>query len=111
MTSVLKQKTSPNTPRQSLNATEIVANLSRLQGWSLAGDGNEVAIEKTFMFDNYYETMSFVNAVAFVAHVQNHHPTLSVQFNRCVVAFNTHDVGGLSLSDFDCAEFVDGLLA
>ena len=111
MTSVLKQKTWSDLPRRSLNATEIVANLSQLQGWALAGDGKDVAIEKTFSFANYYETMAFVNAVAFVAHVQNHHPALTVHFNRCVVTFNTHDVGGLSSTDFQCAEYVDGLLA
>lgn len=111
MTSVLKQKTWSDSPRRSLNATEIVANLSQLQGWALTGDGKDVAIEKTFIFANYYETMSFVNAVAFVAHVQNHHPALAVQFNRCMVTFNTHDVGGLSSTDFDCAGRVDGLLA
>ena len=111
MTSVLTQKTWSDLPRRSLNATEIVANLSQLQGWTLTGDGKDVAIEKTFMFANYYETMSFVNAVAFVAHVQNHHPALAVQFNRCMVTFNTHDVGGLSSTDFDCAGRVDGLLA
>lgn len=94
-----------------MNATEIVANLSKFQGWTLAGDDQDLAIEKTFTFANYYETISFVNAIAFIAHVQDHHPALSVHFNRCVVAFNTHDVGGLSITDFECAERVDALLS
>lgn len=94
-----------------MNATEVVASLSKLQGWALTGDGQDVAIEKTYTFANYYETISFVNAVAFVAHLQDHHPALSVHFNRCVVAFNTHDVGGISATDFDCAERVDALLS
>jgi 4a-hydroxytetrahydrobiopterin dehydratase len=51
-----------------------------------------------------------VNAVAFIAHAQNHHPDLSVQFRRCVVRFNTHDVNGISKTDFDCAAQVDALL-
>jgi 4a-hydroxytetrahydrobiopterin dehydratase len=70
-----------------------------------------MAIEKTFTFANYYQTMAFVNAVAFIAHVQDHHPDLSVHFNRCVVRFNTHDVNGISSSDFDCSARVDALLA
>lgn len=111
MTSTLKKKNWSDLPRRALNATEIVANLSKFQGWTLAGDDRAVAIEKTFEFSNYYETISFVNAVAFVAHVQDHHPSLSVHFSRCVVAFNTHDVGGLSLTDFECAAQVDALLA
>ena len=111
MSSTLKQNNWSDLPRRSLNATEIVAGLSKLQGWALTGDGPDVAIEKTFAFANYYETISFVNAVAFVAHVQDHHPELSVHFNRCVVTFNTHDVGGLSATDFECAERVDALLS
>ena len=96
--------------RRALTATEIVANLAKLEGWTLTGDGAAVAIEKTYTFANYYETMAFVNALAFIAHAQDHHPDLSVHFNRCVVHFNTHDVNGLSMSDFDCAARVDALL-
>ncbi len=84
--------------------------MAQLDGWKLTGDGAQVAIEKTFRFANYFETMAFVNAVAFIAHAQDHHPDLSVQYNRCVVRWNTHDVGGLSSTDFDCAAQIDALL-
>ena len=97
--------------RRAYTATEIVANLAKIDNWKLVGDGPTVAIEKTFTFANYFETMAFVNAVAFIAHVQDHHPDMSVHYNRCVVRFNTHDVGGLSISDFDCAAQVDTLVA
>ena len=76
----------------------------------LADDGNDVAIEKTFRFANYYETMAFVNGVALIAHTQDHHPDLSVHYNRCVVRFNTHDVNGLSATDFECARRIEALL-
>jgi 4a-hydroxytetrahydrobiopterin dehydratase len=69
-----------------------------------------LAIEKSFGFSNYYKTMAFVNAVAFIAHLSDHHPDLTVSFNRCIVRFNTHDVGGISSTDFDCASAVDALL-
>ena len=75
------------------------------------GDGPELVIEKTYSFENYYQTMAFVNALAFIAHAQDHHPHLSVQFKRCIVQFNTHDVAGLTLRDFDCAARVDALSA
>jgi Zn-dependent protease with chaperone function len=52
-----------------------------------------------------------VNAIAFIAKVQDHHPELAVTYSRCVVRFNTHDVGGISATDFDCAARVDALLA
>jgi 4a-hydroxytetrahydrobiopterin dehydratase len=96
--------------RRALAATEIVASLAKLEGWKLTGDGSSVAIEKTFHFANYYETISFVNALAFLANQQDHHPDLSVHYNRCVVHLNTHDVGGISSTDFECATLFDALL-
>ena len=108
---MLKKKDWSILVRRALTATEVVANLAKLEGWTLTGDDAAVAIEKTFTFANYYETISFVNAVAFIANKQDHHPDLSVHFSRCVVRFNTHDVGGLSMTDFDCAALVDALLA
>jgi len=111
MTTPPIKKETENRPKLALNATAVVANLAKLEGWTLNGDGPEVAIEKAYSFDNYYQTMAFVNAVAFIAHAQDHHPHLSVQFKRCVVRFNTHDVAGLSLKDFDCAARVDALSA
>jgi len=96
--------------RRALTATEVVAALVQLPGWTLTGDGPQVAIEKTFRFANYFETIAFVNALAFVAHTQDHHPDLSVHYNRCVVRFNTHDVGGISQTDCDCAARVDALV-
>ena len=51
-----------------------------------------------------------MNALAFIANAQDHHPDLSVHYNRCVVRFNTHDVKGISETDFTCAAAVDALL-
>jgi 4a-hydroxytetrahydrobiopterin dehydratase len=111
MTSMLKKKDWSLLPRHALTATEIVARLASAPGWKLTGDGADIAIEKTYGFANYYETISFVNAVAFIANAQDHHPDLSVHYNRCVVRFNTHDVKGLSETDFECAAQFDALLA
>ena len=111
MTSDLKRKDWSTLTRKALTATEVVAKLAQLEGWSLHGDGASVAIEKTYRFANYFETVAFVNAVAFVAHAEDHHPDLSVHYDRCVVRLNTHDVGGLSSSDFECATRFDALLA
>jgi 4a-hydroxytetrahydrobiopterin dehydratase len=111
MSSMFKPKDWKKHARRALSATEIVAGLARLEGWKLTGDGADVAIEKTFTFANYFETIAFVNALAFIAHAQDHHPDLSVHYNRCVVRFNTHDVGGISATDFECATQADALLA
>ena len=99
------------TARRALRPTEVVTRLAALPGWQLAGDGPRVAIEKSFRFSNYHETLAFVNAVAFIAHRRDHHPELVVTFGSCTVRYNTHDVQGLSESDFECAAQVDALLA
>lgn len=107
----MKKKDWSILPRHALKPTEVVSRLAAAPGWQLTGDGADVAIEKTYTFANYHETMAFVNAVAFIAHAQDHHPDLSVHYSRCTVRFNTHDVGGLSPTDFECAAQVDALLA
>lgn len=101
----------PTAPtRTALSATQIVAALSQTQGWRLFGDGADVAIEKTFRFENFLKTMSFVNAVAYLAEKQDHHPEMLVTYSSCSVRFNTHDVNGVSRTDFECAALVDALL-
>lgn len=97
--------------KRALTATQVVAKLAQLEGWTLTGDGAAVAIEKTFSFADYYKTIAFVNVVAFIAHTLDHHPDLSVHFNRCVVRLNTHDVGAISMTDIDFATRVDALQA
>ncbi len=98
--------------RRALSATEIVSQLSQLNGeqpmgWRLL-DGS---LEKTYSFKNFHETMGFVNAVAFIANTEDHHPDLVLSYRKCTVRFNTHDVKGISVSDFFCASKVDALLA
>lgn len=86
-------------------AAGVKAQLALLPGWELIDDG--AAIRKTFRFKDYYRTMAFVNALAFIAHREDHHPDLGVHYDRCVVRFSTHDVGGLSVNDFICAAKVE----
>ncbi len=106
----LQQKHWSAQARRACTPTEVVTRLAGLAGWQLTGNDNKVAIEKAFEFQNFHDTMAFVNAVAFVAHAQDHHPELSVSYSRCVIRFNTHDVGGISVTDFECAAHVDALL-
>ncbi len=67
-------------------------------------------IKKSFSFKNFYETMAFVNAIAWIANVENHHPDLEVGYNYCHVRFSTHALKGLSHNDFICAARIDKLL-
>ena len=88
-------------PEHQLGATDVSARLAALPGWELAEQGK--AITRTFRFKDYYRTMAFVNALAYVAHAEDHHPDLGVHYDRAVVRYSTHDVGGLSENDFTCA--------
>jgi 4a-hydroxytetrahydrobiopterin dehydratase len=88
-----------------LTPAEIEMLLGQLQGWQHAGG----VITKTFEFKNYYQTMAFVNAVAWMAHREDHHPDLAVGYSRCRVDYSTHAIGGLSENDFICAAKVDAL--
>jgi 4a-hydroxytetrahydrobiopterin dehydratase len=90
-------------------ATEVKLLLKQLPGWKLIDKGE--AIEKTYTFKNYYRTLAFVNALAWIAHGEDHHPDLGVHYNKAVVRYSTHDVGGLSMNDFICAAKVERLVA
>lgn len=83
-------------------------HLAVLPGWELVHGGG--AIRKTFRFADYYRTLAFVNALAHVAHREDHHPDLGVHYDRCVVEYSTHDVGGLSRNDFVCAAKAEKLV-
>ena len=88
-----------------LTPEQVKPMLKGLEGWALE-DG---AIAKTYRFANYFETMAFVNAAAWVSHREDHHPDLLVGYNRCRVSYVTHAIGGLSENDFICAAKLDAL--
>ena len=79
--------------------------LKGLQGWALEGQG----IAKTYKFRNYFETMAFVNAAAWISHREDHHPDMLVKWGECKVSYWTHAIGGLSENDFICAAKLDAL--
>jgi len=88
-----------------LAPAEIDSRLVLLDGWEVK---NGVLV-KEFRFKNYHQTMAFVNAVAWIAHREDHHPDLAVGYGSCRVSFVTHAIGGLSENDFICAAKIDGL--
>ena len=88
-----------------LTAEQIRPMLKGLDGWAF--DGGMIA--KTYKFKNYYETMAFVNAAAWVSHREDHHPDLVVKWGECKVSYVTHAIDGLSENDFICAAKLDAL--
>ncbi len=90
-----------------LGTDELAAHVATLPGWIF----NDGRIEKVFLFANYHETIAFVNALAWIAHHEDHHPDLQVHYNRCVVALSTHSAGGVTLNDVICAAKAERLFA
>lgn len=88
-----------------MSAQQAQAMLKSLKGWIIE-DGKLV---KVYPFTNYYQTMAFVNALAWVSHREDHHPDLVVGYNKCRVEYSTHAINGLSENDFICAAKADTL--
>ena len=108
MTELAKRKCKPCeggvAPYNEQQAKEL---LKQLKAWIIE-DGKLV---KLYPFKNYYETMAFVNALAWISHREDHHPDLQVGYNKCRVEYSTHAIGGLSENDFVCAAKADALFS
>ncbi len=91
-----------------LSAAQAQAQMNALSAeWQLASDAK--SLRREFRFVDFYRTMSFVNALAHIANIEDHHPDLEVGYNTCRVRYHTHSVGGLSDNDFICAAKLDQL--
>lgn len=88
-----------------LSQEEITQLMRQLDGWNCLGK----TIRKEFSFKNYYQTMAFVNAIAWISHREDHHPDITAGYNKCLVEYTTHAIGGLSENDFICAAKIDTL--
>lgn len=91
-----------------LDAHSIQSMLALVADWKF--DPLKQHITKAFTFRDYYQTIAFVNAVAWIAEQQNHHPDLQVSYKQCTVTYTTHSVNGLSRNDFICAARIDALI-
>ena len=105
MTNFLEQKCQSRAVAMSEQA--VRDHLAQTSGWREANG----AIEKTYAFKGWLETVAFVDALAWVCHVEDHHPDLHLSFERCTVRFSTHSAGGISVNDFICAAKADALVA
>ncbi len=81
--------------------------LGSLKGWII----DNSALVKVYPFTNYFQTMAFVNALAWISHREDHHPDLTVAYNKCRIEYSTHAIGGLSENDFICAAKCDALFS
>ena len=88
-----------------MNSAQVSVQLATLDQWAFDAG----TLRKIYRFKNYYETLAFVNAVAYMVHQEDHHPDLLVGYDRCEVRYNTHSVNGISENDFIAAARTDAL--
>ena len=90
-----------------LNKQQINDYLEQIPGWE---QNTPEQIQRKFTFKDYYQTIAFINAVAWIAQQNDHHPDMHIGYNDCIVTFTTHTVNGLTINDFICAEKINKLL-
>ena len=91
-----------------LNLSKIESFRSQVSDWQYCASDN--VLTRNFYFKDYEQTISFVNRVANIAQQENHHPHLSVTYNRCIVCYNTHTVNGNTENDFICAAKINQII-
>jgi len=96
-----------------LHIDEAHALLQKIEDWQLSTKDTEATqgkeIFRSFKFKNYYQTITFLNAVVWIANQEDHHPDMEVSYNCCLVRYSTHAIGGLSENDFICAAKINAL--
>ena len=90
-----------------LENREIKQLLASIPDWHVL-DG---VLTREFEFLNFHQTMAFVNAVAWLANLENHHPDMEVSYSRVKIRYVTHAINGLSPNDFICAAKINAMLA
>jgi 4a-hydroxytetrahydrobiopterin dehydratase len=88
-----------------LNDTEITERMATLAGWEVR-DGK---LRREIEFSDFVHAFGFMTSLALAAESRNHHPEWFNVYNRVIVEWNTHDVGGLSDLDFELARTTDAL--
>ena len=88
-----------------LTQSDIKTMMKRIPEW----EAGKKSIERTFEFDDFTQSIDFVNAVAEIAEEEDHHPDIDVRWNKVKLPLSTHSEGGLTEADFDVAEKIDTL--
>lgn len=109
MDSLAEKKCKPcEVGAKTLAQEQVQQQLKHVPSWRLTADNTRITRE--FPFKGFYKTMAFVNAVAWIANTEGHHPDMEVSYNQCIVHFSTHAANGLTENDFICAAKVDRLV-
>lgn len=92
---------------QLLTEEQITNYLTEIPKWNYIAESQKIF--RKFTFENYYQTLAFINAAAWIVHQENHHPEIHLAYNNCTFFFTTHSAGGITLFDFICAAHIEQL--
>jgi len=90
-----------------LSQTEVQGKLRSLPGWELT---KTKAMQKKFTFGNFKEALAFVNQVGELAEKSDHHPDITINYNKVTLSLSTHSSGRLTTKDFDLAGHVEKIV-
>jgi 4a-hydroxytetrahydrobiopterin dehydratase len=90
-------------PAPKLSDAEIAAALAELAGWKLEAG----MLQKTYKHATFPEAIVFVNAVAHLAELANHHPDVDIRYSNITLRLTTHDSGGITAKDVALAKEVE----
>jgi 4a-hydroxytetrahydrobiopterin dehydratase len=102
---LVTRRCQPMRGQPAMTADEASRLLPALDGWEV----DQGALCKRYRFNDFAQTLGFVNALGWMANQQDHHPELQLSYASCTVRWSTHDVGGISMNDFICAARTDAL--
>ncbi|GIW22432.1 MAG: 4a-hydroxytetrahydrobiopterin dehydratase [Candidatus Sericytochromatia bacterium] len=88
-----------------LSEEEIRKYLKSLEGWEYKNN----FIEKNFVFNDFKEAMFFINAVAFFAEKENHHPDINIVYNKVRLILNTHTENNVTMKDINLAKIINNI--
>ncbi|MSU45235.1 MAG: 4a-hydroxytetrahydrobiopterin dehydratase [Candidatus Zambryskibacteria bacterium] len=106
MNDLLKKKCVPcEGGAEPLTAGEAHDYMAKVPGWVLSEDGKKISRE--YKFKDFIGSINFVERVADMAKMEDHHPDIHVYYNKVILELWTHAIGGLSENDFIVAAKVD----
>jgi len=91
--------------RKKLSAEEIETALVNLSGWTMENK----KLKKRLQFNNFAESLDFVNRVGAIAEAKDHHPDINFGWGYAEFFITTHDAGGITERDFDLAKAIENL--
>ncbi|MFA5931829.1 MAG: 4a-hydroxytetrahydrobiopterin dehydratase [Candidatus Paceibacterota bacterium] len=106
MSDLLKKKCVPcEGGMMPLSRADMQDYLDEVSGWTLDGDAKKIF--KEFKFQDFIGAINFVERVADVAEMEEHHPDIQIHYNKVLLELTTHAIGGLSENDFILAAKID----